>query len=224
MALLEIACFNRSSALVAQTAGADRIEFCDNMAVGGITPSLDLLLEIRNSIKIPVYVMIRPRGGNFVYTEGEFETMKSDLVRFKEVADGFVFGILDSNGNVDVERNRELVELAQQSPCTFHRAFDETMDPASALEDVIRCGFEAVLTSGGQTSALAGIDMLSKLVEQAKDRIEIMPGGGVRSSNVWQLKARTGARWYHSSAITQEGDTADAVEIENLKIQLRQAN
>lgn len=220
MALLEIACFNGESALVAQAAGANRIEFCADMSAGGITPSLGSLREIRDRISIPIHVMIRPRGGDFVYTDAEFDTMKRDVLRFKDVANGFVFGILDQQGNVDVQRNRELTQLAQPLPCTFHRAFDVTTDSSRALDDVIECGFQTVLTSGGQTNAMAGRDMLSSLAEKSSGRIEIMPGGGVRSSNVKTLRSRTRARWYHSSAVTEDGDAADAAEVANLKAQL----
>lgn len=220
MASLEIACFNNASAVVAQAAGADRIELCDDMSAGGVTPSLDALLELRSKIATPIFVMIRPRGGDFVYTSHEFETMKLDLIRFKDVVNGFVFGILGRDGDVDVEKNRQLVELARPLPCTFHRAFDATINPVLALEGVIGCGFKTILTSGGEANVIAGVDMLSKLVESAAGRIEIMPGGGVRSSNVQMLKAQTGAKWYHSSAVTGQGDAADTIEVKDLKARL----
>ena len=220
MSFLEIACFNSESALVAQAAGADRIEFCAEMSAGGVTPSLSSLREIRDRITIPIYVMIRPRGGDFVYTEREFEIMKLDVMRFKDVVNGFVFGILDHDGNVDVRRNCELTQLAHPLPCTFHRAFDATANPGLALSDVIECEFQSILTSGCEANAVAGSDMLSNLVQGSKGLIEIMPGGGVRSSNIGTLKSCTGAKWYHSSAVTGQGEAADEVEIANLKAQL----
>jgi copper homeostasis protein len=218
MSFLEIACFTTNSALIAQSAGADRVELCDGMSVGGLTPDHTSLAAIRNRITIPVNIMIRPRGGDFVYTDAEFEQMKGDIAHFKALASGFVFGLLSPAGGVDVERNRELVELAQPLPCTFHRAFDETAPGTyDALEDVITCGFKTILTSGCEANAVAGVEVLAELVKRAQGRIAIMPGGSVRSSNVKSLRERTGADWYHSSAVVGEGDVASSAEVHLLK-------
>ena len=221
MPLLEIACFNTQSARIAQDAGADRIELCDGIADGGTTPQLSSLQELKEkgkaALTIPVFVMIRPRGGDFTYTAEDFSQMKMDIVCFKPLADGFVFGILEAGDKVDVAKNSELVALADPLPCTFHRAFDSVGHPCEALEVVIECGFKAILTSGGALNASAGAELLRKLVERAQDRIQIMPGGGVRSSNICQLSAAVKAPCYHSSAIIGSGELADAGEVTRLK-------
>jgi copper homeostasis protein len=161
--------------------------------------------------------MIRPRAGNFVYSATEFQEMKDDLVRFKALglADGFVFGILDGKGRVDVQRCKELVELAGDKPCTFHRAFDQIADEdmEGALGDVVGCGFNTLLTSGGEADAVKGWERSKELVERAGGRIEIMPGGGVRSGNLEVLRG-TGAEWYHSSGIVEGGDGCGGDESE----------
>ena len=221
MALLEIACFNTESALNAQNACADRIELCDGISIGGITPDFNSLFSLRSTIAIPVFVMIRPRGGNFVYSDAEYGQMKSDITRFKAIANGFVFGMLDTQNCIDVARNSELVALARPLPCTFHRAFDETRNIYDALEDVIRCDFASILTSGGQPNAVLGVEVLSDLIERARGRVVIMPGGGVRSSNVKTLQCKTKAGSYHSSAII-DGNTASVAEIHLLRKLLQQ--
>lgn len=215
MAHLEIACFNAESVHIAQQSGADRVEFCAGYEVGGITPDFDILCEIKPRVAIPVFAMMRPRGGNFTYSDSEFGQMKSDIKKFRPVADGFVFGILTENGSADVERNAELVQLANL-PCTFHRAFDAVADPDSALEDLIRCGFQNILTSGGVGNATGNIGNLAELIRKASGRITVMPGGGVRSSNIEAL-SHTTATWFHSAAITGNGQTADASEIAKIK-------
>jgi len=228
---LEIACFNVQSALVAHEAGADRIELCAGADVGGTTPDWDILSTVvaavrpeghfqnrrQNQTKIPVFVMNRPRGGDFVYSDAEFEGMKSDMEKMHTLADGFVFGILDAQGNVDVRRNQELVRLAHGRPCTFHRAFDQCRNLLRALEDITHCGFTTVLTSGGRNAALDGARDIADLVTKAQDRVVIMPGGGVRSSNIAALINETEAAWYHSSAITSANDVASFEEIHRLK-------
>ncbi|CAM6129563.1 unnamed protein product [Calypogeia fissa] len=217
---LEIACFNAASVLVADSSGADRTEFCADRASGGVTPSLSALQEVKGKCKKPIHVMIRPRGGDFVYTDAEFDQMKSDIRNIMDlggIPSGFVFGILDENREVDIERNAELVTLARPLLCTFHRAFDEIQDMEKALEDVISCGFSTILTSGGGSEAVAGADVLGSLVLNAKGRIAIMPGGGVRSTNLKLLIDKTGADWYHSSAISGSGEDADEMEIRRLK-------
>ncbi|RZJ66454.1 MAG: copper homeostasis protein CutC [Flavobacterium sp.] len=215
MAHLEIACFNVESMLIAQESGADRIEFCADYESGGITPDFESLSEIKPQISIPIFVMIRSRAGDFNYSDKEFETMKSDIKRFKEIADGFVFGILTSDGKIDVERNSELVK-STTLPCTFHRAFDGILDSELALEDAIHCGFQNILTSGGIGNAIDNIKNLTELVREASGRITIMPGGGVRSSNIETL-LHTTATWFHSAAITGNSETADASEIQKMK-------
>jgi len=221
MAQLEIACFNLDSALIAAQNGADRIELCAAIEAGGTTPHLEDVQQARNEVTIDLYVMIRPRGGNFVYTELEVEQMKSDILEFKKHGiDGFVFGILNEDDSVDFHRNKALVDLAYPIPCTFHRAFDEVLDAFESLEQIIRCGFKTILTSGQKPNVTEGVNQLAQLTKAAGDRIVIMPGGGLRSGNVGQIRQETGAVFYHSSAITDGGETASAEEVRALKLKL----
>jgi copper homeostasis protein len=218
---LEIACFNAESAEIAQAGGADRIELCSDRTAGGTTPGILTIEQVRKEVTLPVFVMIRPRGGDFVYTASEFEQMKQEISFIKRMnVDGFVFGILNENDTVDKERNAGLVELAAPLSCTFHRAFDEVPDPFKAMEEIIACGFRTILTSGKAAAAHEGRTLLSCLVQDAKNRIRIMPGGGIRSSNIAVLKQQTNALFYHSSAITGKGAVADLVEIRRLKEKL----
>lgn len=215
--MLEVACFNASSAIAAAEAGADRIELCADYAAGGVTPSADALNEIRNATTKPVNVMIRPRPGDFVYTTLQHYQMKLDIVNFKPVVSGFVFGILDSENRVDEARNRELVDLAAGLPCTFHRAFDAVPDQAEAVESLIRCGFTSILTSGGQADAVAGAGFVAHLQKDFGDRIKFILGGGVRSTNIAALRQQTNVAWYHSAAITQPGENVDKEEVSSLQ-------
>ncbi|CAN5545348.1 copper homeostasis protein CutC [soil metagenome] len=220
MSKLEIACFNLESALIAQNGGADRIELCDDFLAGGITPNYGTFETARKLITIDLFVMIRPRGGNFIYSDEEFEEMKKDILHFKKMnAQGFVFGILSEDGSVNVKQCKELVELAKPIPCSFHRAFDVFKDLQKNLEDVIECGFKTILTSGQTKSAIEGLEQLEQLVELSKNRIVIMPGGGVRSSNIELLKEKVQTSYYHSSAIVKN-DVADLEEVKSLKQKL----
>ncbi|WP_159633599.1 copper homeostasis protein CutC [Sphingobacterium composti Ten et al. 2007 non Yoo et al. 2007] len=221
MAKLEIASFNINSALIAQEFGADRVELCAGMEVGGTTPSDDDIIQLREKLTIKLNVMIRPRGGNFVYSNEEFESMKHVILRVKNLGvDGLVFGILNPDNSVNVAQNKELVELAAPLPCTFHRAFDDVADFQIALEEVISCGFKTILTSGCESNVDLGLDNLTKLVQLANSRIEIMPGGGLRSTNIVRILNQTKATYFHSSAITDGGDTAVGMEILALKSKL----
>ncbi|OBT49262.1 hypothetical protein VE00_00461 [Pseudogymnoascus sp. WSF 3629] len=209
---LEIACFNAPSALIAADAGADRIELCANRSVGGTTPLLSDLAAIKPQIKIPVMVMIRPRGGDFIYSSEEFVQMKEDMKRFRGLADGFVFGILkqEEGGEVvvDGERNEELVDLARPLPCTFHRAVDGTSDYQAAVREVARYGFRTVLTSGGiQGDVVGGYGNLPVFGE-GEGELVIMPGGGVRRETLEVLGRETRCRWFHSSGIVGEGEVS----------------
>jgi len=215
---LEIACFNYESALIAEESGADRIELCENMQLGGTTPNAVLAVRVREKLSIKMHVIIRPRGGNFVYTDEEFVEMKQDIKHLKKLSvDGFVFGILNPDGSVNKKQNQELVNLASPLSCTFHRAFDHVNSIEQALEDVIDCGFKTILTSGHATSVEEGIDDLEMIQKLAKDRIEIMPGGGLRSSNIKLLQEKLEPTFYHSSAITDNSETANPEEIKELR-------
>ncbi|MCW1148128.1 copper homeostasis protein CutC [Flavobacterium lacisediminis] len=222
MKKIEIACFNLESALIAQKAGADRVELCADMSVGGTTPKIEKIQKALEHLTIDLYVMIRPRGGNFVYSEAEFEQMKSEIVTIKKLrVNGFVFGILNEDKTINIEQNSALVELAKPFSCTFHRAFDEVSNYKQALEDVISCGFSTILTSGTFPNVMEGKEVLKQLVIQANNRIEIMPGGGLRSTNISELDEMVNANWYHSSAITDGSEIASLEEIVQLKKKLQ---
>ncbi|MBK1895777.1 copper homeostasis protein CutC [Chryseobacterium paridis] len=218
MSKIEIACFNPQSAMIAFENGADRIELCDGLSEGGITPDFEITKELREKINIPIFVMIRPRGGNFTYSNDEFEQMKKELIQLKSLkVDGFVFGILDENDGVNVEQNKILVDLAHPLPCTFHRAFDRATELEASLEKVIGCGFKTILTSGQKPNVVEGKENLKKLVEISNGRIEILIGGGLRSTNIQDIREFTHAGYFHSSAITDGGQFANADEIVALK-------
>ena len=222
MKKIEIACFNLESALIAQKAGADRVELCADMLVGGTTPIIETIQQARKHLTIDLYVMIRPRGGNFVCSEAEFEQMKLEIETIKKLGvNGFVFGILNEDKTINIEQNKALVEFAKPFPCTFHRAFDAVLNVEKALEDVISCGFSTILTSGTFPNVMEGKEVLKQLVKQANNRIEIMPGGGLRSTNVLELNEMVNTNWYHSSAITDGSEIASPEEIVQLKKKLQ---
>lgn len=222
MKKIEIACFNIESALIAQKAGADRVELCADMSVGGTTPLIEMIQQAREHLTIDLYIMIRPRGGNFVYSESEFEQMKSEIETIKKLrVNGFVFGILNEDKTINIEQNKTLVEFAKPFSCTFHRAFDEVLNVEKALEDVISCGFSTILTSGTFPNVMEGKEILKQLVNQANNRIKIMPGGGLRSTNISELNETVKANWYHSSAITDGSEIANPEEIIQLKNKLQ---
>jgi copper homeostasis protein len=219
---LEIACFNLQSAIIAQENGADRVELCANMKEGGTTPDFEMTKAAREALSIDLNVMIRPRGGDFVYSDAEFQQMKAEIEQYKKLnIDGFVFGILAKDGSFNKEQNRELVALASPVPCTFHRAFDVVTNVYQSLESVIECGFTTVLTSGQGNNVVEGIAVLEKLVEKANNRIVIMPGGGLRSTNIGLLQEKTKAVFYHSSAIVDSSETASGDEVKALKANLQ---
>jgi len=197
--LLEICVETLATAQAAERGGADRIELCENLAVGGVTPSVDLVRAVRGAVHLPIFAMIRPRGGDFVYSEEEFTQIARDLACVKACGvDGLVFGLLHADSRVDVERTKRLVELASPLPVTFHRAFDEVPDPLAAMEDVVASGCARILTSGGQPSAGQGSAAISDLVKRAGDRIGILPGGGINPENLRRVMRETGAREFHS--------------------------
>lgn len=196
---IEVCAYSLESCLAAQEAGADRVELCAAMYDGGTTPSAGMICLARELLHIELYTMIRPRGGDFLYSELEFRQMKEDLTFAKSCGvDGVVIGLLDENGRVDVERTRELVELAAPVKVTFHRAFDMTVDYHQALEDVIRTGCYRILTSGQRNTAVEGIEVLRELVQDNAGRIRIMAGSGVGSDNA-KLLAETGINALHLS-------------------------
>ncbi len=199
---LEICAFNLASALIAQRAGADRIELCAGPEEGGVTPSAGLIRTARELLTIALYPIIRPREGDFLYSEEEFRIMLRDVDYCKQLGcNGVVsIGLLQADGSVDQGRTARLVETAYPLGVTFHRAFDRTANPFEALEDIIRSGCERILTSGQRPVAMEGASLLNELVREADDRIVIMPGSGVRSDNIAELAQKTGAVEFHTSA------------------------
>ena len=198
---LEIIGFNIESCIAAQEAGAHRIELCDSPSDGGTTPSNGFIKGARKKLSIELYVMIRPRGGDFIYSDDEFEIMKTDIEMCRQHGcDGVVIGLLKKDGTIDKKRCSELISLAYPLGVTFHRAFDRAKDPFRALEDVIETGCERILTSGQRPKAVDGAQIIKELITHAEDRIVIMPGSGVDARNIISLAENTGAREFHSSA------------------------
>lgn len=200
----EVVVYNIESALKAQEGGADRIELCDNPADGGTTPSSGTVEVVRQNVTMDVYVMIRPRGGDFCYDRYEFHAMKRDIFHFQKLGvDGFVFGILNPDGTLDKARCKELIDKAKPLRCTCHRAFDMTRDPFQALEDCIEVGFERILTAGQRPKAGEGIELIKQLVAKASNRIKIMPGSGVNEQTVQEIVGKTGVSEIHFSSTAQ---------------------
>lgn len=201
MIQMEVCANSLSSALAAQEGGAVRVEFCDNLPEGGTTPSYAQLKLAKELLHILVYPIIRPRGGDFLYSDLEFRLMKEDIKICKSLnCDGVVIGILKANGSIDKARCAELIELARPMKITFHRAFDMCNDLEQGLEDLIELGCERVLTSGAAASALAGATRIKALIKQAAGRISIMPGAGVKTDNIAEIIHITGAIEFHASA------------------------
>lgn len=204
--VLEVIGFTIQSCEIAQLAGANRIELCDNPTDGGTTPSYGFIKAARKKLAIDLFPIIRPRGGDFFYSDDEFSIMKNDIKVCKHLGcDGIVTGILKADGSIDKQRCSQLVELAYPMEVTFHRAFDRTADAMIALEDVIKTGCTRILTSGLHKEAIAGVAIIKNLIVNAEDRIIIMPGSGVRSDNITDIATATGATEFHSSARTFTG-------------------
>lgn len=197
---LEICVDNLESAINAQSAGADRIELCDNLAEGGTTPSYGTIACAIENLNIGVHVLIRPRGGDFLYSRQEFDIMLEDIEICKElVADGIVTGLLKADGTVDIDRTKYLVEAAAPMAVTFHRAFDLCSDPVKGLEHIIKTGANRILTSGQKNFAVEGAELISRLVRIAGERIIIMPGSGLDDLNIAMIAELTGAKEFHLS-------------------------
>ncbi len=218
---LEIIGFNIESCKLAQAAGAHRIELCDNPGEGGTTPSYGFIKKAREVLQNELYAMIRPRGGDFFYTDEEFDIMKTDVQTCKQLGcDGVVIGMLNQDGSVDKVRCKKLVELAYPMGVTYQRAFDRVKDPFTALEEIIETGCERILTSGLVPNCLDGAPLIAQLIQQADERIIIMPGSGLRSSNVIDVAKITGAREFHTSArinIESKMDYTNVAMKENLQ-------
>lgn len=215
---LEVACFNLESVAVVAQSKADRVEFCDNFEVGGITPTFKDTQKARYLFSKELLVMIRPRGGDFKYSKDEFNQMKQCILELKNTEiDGFVFGILDQNNQIDFERNSELIKLAEPFPCSFHRAIDYTNDYFEAINTCIKIGFKTILTSGHESKIELGMETAKKAIILFGNQIEIMPGGSLRAANATLIKSITKANYYHTSAITDASQIANLNEINALK-------
>lgn len=198
------------SALAAAAGGADRVELCDDLVEGGTTPSAGMIELCVERVSIPVFVIIRPRGGDFLYSDLEFEVMRKDVARAKSLgASGVVLGLLRPDGTVDVERTRVLVEEARPLAVTFHRAFDVTRDVDEALDALLEIGVDRVLSSGQAAAAEAGIATLRRMVRRAGERLIVLAGGGIREHNVQRVVAGTGVREIHvrATSIRRSGMT-----------------
>jgi copper homeostasis protein len=196
--LLEICVDSIESAIAAEKGGAGRIELCDNLFEGGTTPSFGMIYLIQKIISIPINVIIRPRGGDFLYSDPEFEVMKRDILLAREIGiDGVVFGILKKDGSIDKKRTKTLVDLARPMSITFHRAFDMTKDPFKSLDDIIGLKIERILTSGQESTASIGSELLQKLIKAAKGRVIIMPGGGINERNYSEVISKCKPKEIH---------------------------
>jgi copper homeostasis protein len=223
--LLEICAYTIASCRLAAEAGADRVELCADPAQGGTTPSIGLV-RAAMELGIPVFPMVRPRGGDFVYNTDEMDVMHRELHVFRELGcPGVVFGMLRADGSIHRDRMRDAVERAGPMAVTCHKAFDQVPDAEAALETLVDAGCARVLTSGLAADALTGAPLIARLVEQAAGRIVVMAGGGVRSGNIRQLMEATGAQEFHSSAVMagSNGHDAEAQEVEGLVQALRKA-
>lgn len=200
-ALLEICCYSVQSAVTAEMAGADRIELCAGVYEGGVTPACATIELAEKLVKIPINVIIRPRGSDFCYSNIEFECMKRDIEVCKKIGvNGIVSGVLLPDGKIDLVRTKELIDLARPLNFTFHRAFDMVENHILALEQLIELGVNRILTSGGMQTANEGVDLLQVLIEKAQDRIVIMPGSGINESNIISVRKHTRATEFHCSA------------------------
>lgn len=219
--LLEISLDSVESAIAAQRGGASRVELCANLREGGTTPSAGMIATVRKDLRIGLHAMIRPRAGDFYYTAQEFEVMKRDVLMAKQLrADGVVFGILNSDGTINLKRTRELVELARPMSVTFHRAFDMTADIRSAMEQVIESGAARILTSGGEVAAEKAPGVIRGLVDAARNRVAIIVCGGVREHNVRKIVDATGVREVHVGHSGVEVAIASAMRYRNEKLSM----
>lgn len=199
---IEICVDSVESCINAEKGGANRVELCGNLFEGGTTPSFGILELAKEKINIPIYVMVRPRGGDFLYSETEFEVMKREIKTLKSLnIDGIVFGILTKDGKVDKKRCSELLDIWESDKAVFHRALDVSKNIFESVEDIISIGgFERILTSGGEANVMSAIYNLKEMVKRYDDKITIMPGGGINTDNIEYIKENTGAKEYHMAA------------------------
>lgn len=209
--LIEVACASVSDCVEAEAAGANRIELCSALAVGGLTPSMGLFVAARARTRLPIVCMVRPRAGAFCYGEDDLEAMRRDVEAFRDAgADGVVFGVLTPQGAADVERIRDLVERAGPLQTVFHRAFDLVPDPEGTVDALVAVGVTRILTSGQAPASLEGAPLLRRLAARAAGRVEILPGGGIRAATVTALMTATGLRAVHLGPQLQRTDASGA--------------
>ncbi len=207
--LLEICCGSLDDALEAEGGGADRVELCSALFLGGLTPSLGTVIEAKAQLNIPVMVMIRPRGGGFCYTKAEMAVMEHDTaLAVERGADGIVFGILNEDGTIDVDRCKRILKLSKGCQSVFHRAFDVTPDPFKALDQLVDLGVTRILTSGQEDTGPEGAPLIKRLIDYAGDRIEILPGGGIKPYNIQQVIQSTGCKQVHLAAWKSQHDAS----------------
>jgi copper homeostasis protein len=220
--IFEISVESVEAALAAARAGVDRIELCNNAKEGGTTPAPELMQAARQGVRRPIFTMTRPRSGNFLYSDAEFESMRRDIETAKKLQmDGIVLGLLNTHGKIDVARTSQLVAHAAPLPVTFHRAFDQCADLSSSLEDVIKTGATRLFTSGGKRTAPEGLQVLANLVRIAADRITVMPGSGVHAGNIREVVQQSHALEYHaglSSVVAHPAENLSAFEEEVKKL------
>jgi len=200
---IEVCVSSIEMAIEAEKGGADRIELCSALSEGGLTPFASLIEMVKERLNIKTMVMIRPRSGDFCYSYIEYESMKRDISYCKEKnVEGVVFGILNSDGTIDKERTKQLVDFAHPMKVCFHRAIDMTKDYVQSFKDILECGCDRILTSGGENLVISGLDRISQIQTQSKNRIEIMVGSGVSYQNAKEIYERTGVKHFHLSAKT----------------------
>lgn len=220
--ILEISVESVEAALAAERGGGQRIELCSNAAEGGTTPRAELLRAVRERVRLPIFSMVRPRAGDFLYSAAEFATMQTAIDTAKRLrADGFVLGLLTADRHIDVQRTRQLVEQAAPLPVTFHRAFDDAANLRESLAEVLKTGSARLLTSGGKKTAPEALEFLGELVRLAGNRITVMPGSGLHARNIREAVDVTGAREYHaglSSVIPRPTENISAFEMEVRKL------
>lgn len=206
---IEVCCGSVDDAIASQAGGANRIELNSALFLGGLTPSSGSIIETKRRLSIPIMVMIRPRSGGFCYTDNEMHVMMRDTeAALAHGAEGIVFGILTPEGDIDIKRSKQIINLTENKDVVFHRAFDVVRNPKKALEELIDLGVNRILTSGQKPTALQGTSLIKKLIDQAEDRIEILPGGGIRSHNINEIIKQTSANQFHISAFKHYYDTS----------------
>jgi len=206
--ILEVCIDNIRSAEEAYKGGANRLEVCGDLSIGGITPELELIKSIKSKFDIPIRMMVRPRGGNFIYTSKELKKMRSTIIKAKSLKiEGVVFGLLDDKGFIDEKGTKQLVELAKPLAVTFHRAFDDCRNPIEGLHYLKKIGVDTILTSGQKPTAIEGIDLIKKLVELANNKITILAGSGINPKNISKIIKATSANAYHGSCKGNLGNT-----------------